>query len=262
MCGRYASYRSSQQVADEFGVMLMSTEAAAVEPNWNIAPTTMVRVIFDRPAQAFENYGTWVNATPQDNPTQTGTVRAMGLARWGLIPPWAKTPAIGARMMNARVETLASKRSFKRPFATSRCIVIADGYYEWHTNSAGIKTPYYIFSSDSSSLAFAGLFSWWADPHDGRADDLRWVLSTTIVTTEARDGLEEIHDREPLMLAHEAINPWLDPHLNDPNDLHQLMMRPGPRVSWHAVSPTVGSVAHNGPHLIAPTTPPIQDSLL
>ncbi len=256
MCGRYASFRQAQQIADEFDVVTLTEAALAIEPSWNVPPTTPVRIILDRPAHALEHPG----GDPGENSGEV--VRAMHAARWGLVPPWADSLAIGARMINARSETVATKPSFRKPFTTSRAVVIADGYYEWHTDEAGKKTPHYIYATSGESLAFAGLFSWWADPGEAPDSPDRWVLTTTILTAAARDGLEEIHDREPVMLTHDLLTPWLDPHLTDPGPALEIIAQPGPELSWHPVSAAVGSVRNNSPSLIEPAPPPVQDTLL
>ncbi|HLR58197.1 MAG TPA: SOS response-associated peptidase, partial [Beutenbergiaceae bacterium] len=195
MCGRYASFRKAQQIADEFDVVTLSQAALDLEPSWNIPPTAPVRIIVERPGPAEER-----SAGGQGRGDVQGPVRAMHSARWGLVPPWADSFSMGARMFNARSETAATKPSFRKPFSTSRCLVVADGYYEWHTSETGEKTPYYIFPTHGESIAFAGLFSWWPDPEEPENSPDRWVLTTTILTAAARDGLEEIHEREPVML--------------------------------------------------------------
>ena len=260
MCGRYASFRKAQQIADEFDVVTLSQAALEVEPNWNIPPTTPVRIIVERPAAAEERA-----AAAEGRPKHPGVqepIRAMHAARWGLVPPWADSFAMGARMFNARSETAATKPSFRKPFSTSRCLVIADGYYEWHTSETGEKTPYYIFPSHGESIAFAGLFSWWPNPEEPDDSQDRWVLTTTILTAAARDGLEEIHEREPVMLTPDLIAPWLDPDLTDPAAVLDLLAAPGPELSWHPVARAVGSVRNNSPELITPAAPPVQDTLL
>lgn len=259
MCGRYASFRQSQDIANEFDVVTLSQAAALFEPSWNVAPTTMVRIIVDRPASALEKYSDMVPVEGADSPGQAdpdALVRAMQLARWGLVPPWSKSLSVGARMINARSETAATKPSFRKPFASARCIVVADGYYEWHTHADGSKTPHYIYASNGDSLAFAGMFSWWPNHDEPEDSPNRWVLSTTILTADARDGLEEIHDREPVMLSHDLVTDWLDPALTDPEEISHLIARPGPELSWHPVSRAVGSVRNNTPSLIEPIAPP------
>ncbi|HLR57582.1 MAG TPA: SOS response-associated peptidase family protein, partial [Beutenbergiaceae bacterium] len=107
-----------------------------------------------------------------------------------------------------------------------------------------------------------GLFSWWPDPEEPENSPDRWVLTTTILTAAARDGLEEIHEREPVMLTHDLIAPWLDPALTDPAAVLDILAAPGPELNWYPVSRAVGSVRNNSPELIAPAAPPVQDTLL
>lgn len=263
MCGRYASFRQAQAIADEFDVVTLSQASLEVEPSWNIPPTTSVRIIIDRPAAALERFGGQQRVPGQQHRgSADDVVRALHAARWGLVPPWADSLAMGARMINARSETVATKASFRKPFATSRCLVVADGYYEWHTGEDGKKTPHYIYPTDGASLAFAGLFSWWRDPDVAHGSPDAWVLTTTILTAAARDGLEEIHDREPVMLSPEFFTPWLDPRLTDPVAALEIVAAPGPELSWHPVAPAVGSVRNNSPQLITPAPPPAQGTLL
>ncbi|HLS26444.1 MAG TPA: SOS response-associated peptidase [Beutenbergiaceae bacterium] len=282
MCGRYASFRSAQDLADAFDVEQITDAAAQVAAGYNIAPTDPVRVVLERPAQsnperladntgsADQRGGGKPAAGPHDDqrpaaeahddadpPDQNrGLVRGMHVARWGLIPHWAKDPGIGARMINARAETVAEKSSFSAPLAKRRCIVLADGYYEWHTEPAAgggkpVKTPFYIRPTDGAPIAFAGLYSWWPDPAREPGDPDRWVLSTTIITQAARDGLEEIHEREPAVLDHAVVNAWLDRDAGARTAL-ELLEHPSPPLSWYEVDRAVGSVRNQGPHLIDP----------
>lgn len=257
MCGRYASFRQAQQVADEFQVLAITQAALDIEASWNLPPTVPVRVIIDQPAETLEKYtaatGDTIAVGLPDSAAEQNVVRVMHAARWGLVPPWSKDMRIGARMINARSETVDTKRSFKAPFSTSRCIVTADGYYEWHTAEDGAKTPYYIYPTHGETLAFAGLYSWWNDRSDPQAP---WILTTTILTAAARDGLEEIHDREPVMLTPETITPWLDPNRTSPDEILPLLNEPGPELSWHPVTKAVGSVRNNTPSLITPVPHP------
>lgn len=258
MCGRYVSASQTSEIVREFDVITVTQDALDIGPSWNVPPTTNVRIIIDRPARALERFLPTDQAPPEEDPDTV--TRALHAARWGLVPHWADSLAMGARMINARSETAATKPSFKRPLATSRCVVVADGYYEWHTDAVGAKTPYYIYASDGRMLAFAGLFSWWRDPQ--HPADTEWILTTTILTAAARDGLEEIHDREPVMLPRDLLTGWLDPAITDPAAALEIIAEPGPEVTWHEVSPAVGPVRNNTPNLIAPYQPPPQQTLL
>lgn len=248
MCGRYASFKESQDLADAFDVEDMTDAAREVMASWNVAPTDGVRVIVDR-APKIDG-----DAADQEPPAVR---REMHLARWGLVPPWAKDVSIGARMINARSESLADKPAFKKPAATKRCLVLADGYYEWQKvtlpgEDKPVKVPHYIHPTDGAPIAFAGLYSWWRDPDKNDDDPDRWLLSTTIVTAPARDGLEVIHDREPAMLTREVAQSWLDPGVTDLDHVLAMLAEPAPALSWHEVGRAVGNVRNNGPELLEP----------
>ena len=181
----------------------------------------------------------------------------MHLARWGLVPGWAKDLSIGSRMFNARSDSLATKRSFAPSLANRRCLVVADGYYEWLKEevpgqSKPRRTPFYIHRTDGAPLAFAGLYAWWPDPSKEKGDPDRWVLSATIVTADAHGGLEQIHDREPVVLAEDEADAWLTPDLTGADEALAVLEQPSPALSWYEVSARVGSVRNNDPSLIEP----------
>lgn len=238
MCGRYASFRSAQDLADAFDVEDITAAAAAVEASYNVAPTDAVRVVVDRAER---------NAEPDAD-----LVRQLHTARWGLVPSWAKDPSIGARMINARSESVADKPAFAPSLAKRRCLVVADGYFEWHKGERDgkpYKTPYYIYRTDGAPIAFAGLYAWWPDPDKPSDDPDRWLLSTAIITQAARDGLEELHDREPAVLDSGVMSAWLGPDGAD--EALEILSQPAPALSWHEVDRAVGSVRNQGSHLIA-----------
>lgn len=228
MCGRYAQYRDAEELADLFQVAQVAAPARELLPSWNVAPTQDVRVIADSISE------------------RTG-VRTMELARWGLVPSWANDPAIGSRMINARAETVAEKPSYRGPLRYYRCIIPADGYYEWKAPPAGkrLKTPYFFSRADSRPLAFAGLYSLWHDE----------LLTCTIVTRAARGQLAEIHDREAVQLPDDALDTWLDPTLQDRDELTSLLQIDAPALDFHPVSRDVNAVRNNTPQLIEPVTP-------
>lgn len=259
MCGRYAAFREAQELAREFDVEIIEEAAAEREASWNVAPTDGVRVILDRAPKA--------EAADAGEPD--GVRREMHLARWALLPPWAKDlRGGGAPLFNARIETVAEKPAFKRSLRSRRCLVPADGYFEWRTDEAPgggkpVKTPFFIHAPSpepdadpdagrAPSLAFAGLYSWWRDPSRAEDDPARWVLSATVLTQPARDGLEAIHDREPVVLAPAAISDWLDPSVTDPDGALAVLAASPPPLVWHEVGSRVGSVRNNDPGLIAP----------
>ena len=178
--------------------------------------------------------------------------------RWGLVPSWAKSPSVGARMINARTETVAEKPAFRKAFASRRCIIPADGYYEWYATDQKTakgkarKQPFFIRPEDSAMLPMAGLYEVWRDrsrPEDD-ADAFRWTC--TILTTEATDELGRIHDRMPLLVDRGSRAAWLDPR-REIEDLTALLT-PAQQsgLTAYPVSTAVGNVANNGPQLVEP----------
>jgi len=234
MCGRYASFRQAQDIADTFGIEEVAPDVALLAPSWNIAPTTTVRIVTER-ADA-----------------ETGEVRrALRAARWGLVPPWAKDPSIGDRMINARAETIAEKPAYKKALAARRCLVIADGYYEWQaaTTDRPAKQPFFIRPADGSLLAIAGLYEFWRDRASTAAAP--WLVTTTIITTAASGALAKIHDRRPVGLVPEEWDPWLDPAVGA-DEAARLLSGEGPEMIAEPVSTAVNRAGIGGPELIAP----------
>ena len=221
MCGRLTQQLSSDEIARLFGA-----EEEVVDPggHFNVAPTQSVRTVVER-----------------------STGRVVTAARWGLIPPWAEDPKIGARMINARAETVAEKPAFRSAFRRQRCIVPADAYYEWQQTVAG-KVPHAIVRQDGRPLAFAGLWASWRDP---RVDER--ILSCAIITTAANSPLSRIHDRMPAILPDDAWDLWLDPREEHAPVLQALLMpAPDDLLRAFPVSRLVNDVHHDGPELIAP----------
>ncbi len=173
--------------------------------------------------------------------------------RWGLVPYWAKDPAIGSRMINARAETVAEKPAFRRAFAKRRCLLPADGFYEWQQIADGggkRKQPYYIYRADGGVLAFAGLYELWRDRSVPEDHDGGWLWTATIITTQAQDEVGRIHDRMPMVIDPSRWQDWLDPGHTDVADLGRLLV---PAMSGgltsHPVSTAVNNVRNNGPQL-------------
>lgn len=244
MCGRYAAAKDPAALVEEFEVV--SGPEELLEPDFNVAPTKHVYIVVDRPREDVLE-------------------RALVVARWGLVPSWAKDPSIGARMINARSETLAEKPAFRSAFAKRRCLVPADGYYEWYTPDAAaggrpVKQPFFIHPADGSSLAMAGLYEWWRDPTREADDPQAWRLTCTIITTNATDDIGQIHDRMPMIVDRADWPAWLDPQAGA--DVGALV-RPASQLALAAypVSTAVNRVANNGPGLIAPLEPEEPDSL-
>ena len=177
MCGRFAFYSPSEATAALFGV----SGALPVEARYNIAPTQFVAAIRNG---------------EDSNPE-------LAMLRWGLVPFWAKDPSIGNRMINARAETVAEKPAFRAAYRHRRCLVLADGFYEWHREGS-VKTPYYISSADGQPFAFAALWENW-----NSKDTDESVQSTTLITTEANDFMASLHQRMPVVLTPDTAPRWL-----------------------------------------------------
>jgi putative SOS response-associated peptidase YedK len=237
MCGRYASFRQAQDLADSFDVADVSEEAAAVPPSFNVAPTQPVRVVLERLAE----------------PERPVARREMHAARWGLVPAWAKDPSIGSRMINARSETVAEKPAFAKPLATRRCVLPADGYYEWRKDArTGRKIPYFVHGPQAAPVALAGLYAFWRDPARPDDDPARWLMSTTVLTRAARPELTFLHDREPVILTGDAVAEWLDPTTRTVDGALAVLARAAAPVELHEVDPRVGNVRNDFPELIDP----------
>jgi putative SOS response-associated peptidase YedK len=249
MCGRYASFREAQDLADAFAIDAALVEPGARElaPSWNVAPTQDVRIVVERRPKG-----------EPDGPVE----RSLRLARWGLVPSWSKDPSVGNRMINARVESLADKSAFAKPFAARRCLVPADGYYEWKKlepapgaspsgRARTPKQPYYITPADDDVAALAGLYEFWRDPSRAADDPRRWLVSTTIVTMPASNDLATIHDRMPLVLPRSAWGAWLDPAIGA--DGASALLGTAPELMrFREVSSLVSNVNNDSPTLLDP----------
>ncbi|MET9968162.1 SOS response-associated peptidase [Streptomyces sp. NPDC006356] len=242
MCGRYASTRSPQDLAQLFQVAEWHPEEA-LAPSWNVAPTDEVWAVLER--------------TPRGAAEGEPARRRLRPLRWGLVPSWAKDVKIGARLINARVETVHEKPAFRRAFVKRRCLLPADGFYEWdevkdRKSGKVRKQPYFIHPEDGQVLALAGLYEFWRDPEIKDADDpAAWLLTCTIITTEATDAAGRIHPRMPLALAPEHYDAWLDPDHQSTDDLRALLTPPADgHLDARPVSPAVNSVRNNGPQLV------------
>lgn len=245
MCGRYASARKRIELLEEFGVQ-RDAVAEPLQPDYNVAPTKPVYAVLDRAPAAPDS--------PAGEPAGAGVIeRELRVMRWGLVPFWAKDAKIGSRMINARAETLAEKPAFRRAFAKRRCLLPADGYYEWQQRDGGPKQPVYISRADGRSLAFAGLYELWRDPAVARQDPDSWLWTATIITTSAPDELGMIHDRMPMIIDPAQWADWLDPVTSEAGDLRALLVPAASSgLQTYPVSTQVNSVRNNGPALIEP----------
>ncbi|MEW9532002.1 SOS response-associated peptidase [Microbispora sp. NPDC049125] len=244
MCGRYASARKKQELLEEFEVEVDGVPDQDLRPDYNVAPTKNVYAVMCR-APKPESPGGEGSAAGDDRP-----VRQLRLVRWGLVPSWAKDPSIGSRLINARIETVAEKPSYRRAFKSRRCLLPADGYYEWMPGEDNKKQPFFIHPADGGVLAMAGLYEFWKDPGRDDDDPLKWLCTCTVITTTAEDKLGRIHDRMPMMVERDRWADWLDPGLSDPAG---LLVPAGPdRLEAYAVSTSVNNVRNNGPELVEP----------
>jgi putative SOS response-associated peptidase YedK len=223
VCGRYANTRSPAELSQLF-------EAADETPGWtpryNIAPTTSAPVV---------------------RVSRSRGERVLNLARWGLLPPWAKDPRQGARMINARSETVATSRAFAHAFASRRALVPVDGWYEWRPLPEGGKQAYFLTSRDGSPLVMAGIWTRWGPE--------RW-LTFAVLTTAALGPLATVHDRMPLLLPPQRWHDWLHRPGPDPALLAATPASLVANVEIRPVGPAVGNVRNDGPDLITPVASP------
>ena len=243
MCGRFAFFQEIDPLLDDLGAV--DLEDPRLRSRWNIPPTAPIHVV------------------TESIDRETGEVlRALRVARWGLLPPFAKDAIFSSRTFNARRETLADKPSFRGSLSRYRALVPMDGYYEWVRDGAGKrKQPYFITPADGSPLYMAALVSWWKGPggHEGPAAsaDGAFLLSATIITRQATGELAEIHDRTPVMLRREAIDPWLDTAMDDRRAAQAWILEDShllddATLSVREVDPAVGKVGNDGPELLEP----------
>ncbi|WP_259780499.1 SOS response-associated peptidase [Aestuariispira ectoiniformans] len=229
MCGRYAFFSPVEALRNLFDV----PDRPNLPPRYNIAPTQPVLVL--RPGQG-EQMET-VNPGPE----------TLTLMRWGLIPNWSKDPDIGGKLFNARSETVAEKPSFRAAFKRRRCLIPADGFYEWRGRS-GDKRPFFIHMTDDKPFAFAGLWEYWMGADGSEVD------TCTILTTEASEPVRQLHHRMPVILDKGQFQTWLRGSV--PEALGLLRPYAGEReISFYQVGKAVNRVANDGPALIEPVGP-------
>ena len=235
MCGRFTLRTPIKAVARAFDLAPNVLERDGNwRPRFNVAPSQEIAAI-RRDAK--------------------GSARQVAWLQWGLIPSWADVPTTGYRMINARAETVATRRAFRDAFRRRRCLVPADGFYEWK-HGAKPKQPYYIRLEDDRPFAFAGLWECW---HRGNVE----IQSCTIITTEANELVAELHDRMPLILDPHDYDAWLDPGAEDARRLEPLLAPyPAERMTAYPVSMAVNSPRHDGPACIEKLAPgKVQGSL-
>lgn len=221
MCGRFTLFAPPEEIVRRFKVSNRFPDAYV--PRYNIAPTQPVLAVIN-----------------------DGKANRIGYLRWGLIPAWAKDEKIGNRLINARAETLTEKPSFREAVRKRRCLIVADGFYEW-AHADGGKRPMRIQMKDGRLFAMAGLWERWRSPAG------EWVYTCTIVTTEANERLKAIHPRMPVILAEEDERTWLDPSLGD-EEYWRSLLKPYPADDMvvYPVSTKVNQVSFDAPDLIRP----------
>lgn len=226
MCGRYVQASSPELLAERFGINDVAVEDH--EPHYNVAPRAEVPAVRRRADR-----------------------KVLSLLRWGLVPSWADDPKIGDRLINARAESVAEKPAYRRAFTKRRCLIPADGFYEWRpVPGQRRKQPMFVHRRDGEPMAFAGLWEVWR-PHE--EDD--WLRSCVIITTRANDALAPIHDRMPVILPEPSWDTWLDPGATA-DTLHDLLVpAPDDLVVAYPVSTLVNKADHDGPELVREVEP-------
>ena len=218
MCGRFSFTQLAQTVAEKFQL----TEVPSLSPRYNIAPTQPVPAVL---------------ATEE-------TERQFKMLRWGLIPAWAKDTKMGAKMINARAETVTEKPAFRSAFKKRRCLILADGFYEWQQQEDG-KQPFYFRLQEGKPFAFAGLWERW---EKGEGEPIE---SCTILTTEANDLMLPIHDRMPVILDPKDYDRWLDPEMQKTEFLQSLLQPyPSEQMTAYPVSTQVNNPKNDRPECI------------
>ena len=231
MCGRYTlATPDPATLRSRFGI----AESVEVRPRYNVAP------------------GDDVLAVTTD---RAGTPRGE-LLRWGLVPSWAETPTTGLKMINARVETVSERPAFRRAFERFRCLIIADGFYEWQAAPGRPKQAFHITRADREPFAFAGLWSIW------RRDDEFQLRSCTILTTRANPAVAPLHDRMPVILDRQAEPAWLDPDTDRAALFDLLAGLPAEATAVRAVGPAVNDARYDGPECLRDPGPQAQQTLL
>lgn len=220
MCGRFVILRQLEEIARLFEAGIL--RASLSGPNFNVAPTTLIPAIVEREGRQLVEF------------------------RWGFTPVWAKADGSSPQPINARAETVATSGMFRNAFRRRRCVIPADGFYEW-TGSRGARQPHYIHRTDGDMLAFAGI---WEEHTPEQSEP---VQTCAIITTDANSDVADLHHRMPAIIDREDIDFWLDSDVEDTEAVHELL-RPAEKdvLVHHAVSPDVNNVRNNSPDLIQP----------
>ena len=276
MCGRYASSRSREELVIEFGVEENHLgEQTPDAPHYNVAPTDTVPVVLERMERHQEDAAPTGSVLDDAEALVTAALTGAGRAgeegaarpvrqlrelRWGLVPSWSKDPSGGARMINARLETLLEKGAFKKAALGRRCLVPADGWYEWQVSPTAKdargkprKQPFFLHRADGRKLAFGGVYEFWRNGELHPDDPAAWLVTFAVITTAAEPGLDTVHDRMPLVLPTDRWADWLDPEVKDAASVHDLAGDlPAGRFAALPVTSRVNSVRNDGPELLEP----------
>jgi len=215
MCGRFAFFSPVEAVQSWFP----EARLPALKPHYNLAPSQTIAVLRDSPAAG----------------------REVALLRWGLVPSWAKDPAIGNRLINARAETIAEKPSFRAAFRRRRCVILADGFYEWQPREGEAKQPWFIRAVDGGPLLLAGIWEHWEQGEEP-------LQTCAIITRSANEFMQPVHQRMPVMLSLENLSDWLRPDGTEAASAQLLQQ--APELAMHQVSRAVNDPSHDGPDLI------------
>jgi len=223
MCGRFALTQTDEQLLTE--TFSLSGPVPTLVPRYNIAPTQSVATVV-RDGESGENH--------------------LVLMRWGLIPSWSKDPSVASKMINARGESVHEKPSFRTALRKRRCLIIADGFYEWQTLPDGPKQPMFVTLQDRRPFGLAGLYEFWTEPESDET-----VTTCTIVTTAANELMTQFHHRMPVILPRESYADWLNPTYADPVQI-MPMIRPYPaeEMVYYPVSRRVNTVSNDDPSLV------------
>jgi putative SOS response-associated peptidase YedK len=217
MCGRFEIHSAIELIAKIFGIEDWEIE---YRPNYNVAPSQDILIV--------KNDGK----------------RRLVSSRWGFVPSWSKDLSAGYKMINARAETLAEKRSFKTAFEKQRCLVVADGFFEWKKEGV-VKKPYYIRLKSGKPFGFAGLYNVWTSPEGEK------LTTSTIVTTDANELLRPIHNRMPVITPVSKYDKWLDPSVSDKDTLSSILKPfPPEEMEYYPVTSKMNSVKYNDPENI------------
>lgn len=226
MCGRFAAASSSRRLVERFGLDEVVPEAEQVTPSWNVAPSSSIRAILHRDGR-----------------------KRLEVLRWGLVPSWSKSVSGGAKMINARAETIDRSPAYKGPLTRRRAVIPMDGFYEWRREpGGGARQPFYFSDPDGEPLAVAGLWDAWCDP----AGEGAWLISATIITTAANELVAPVHSRMPVVLPLGMVDEWLEVGDGDAEQAIALLRAGTEQVVLEArpVSRAVNSVANDSPDLV------------